>query len=117
MSTIRITVGVQVWGFHNWPGAPERFVLLRYKHNHNFTIRVTLAVPDYNRGVAFEDLEQALRVQLIQLYPITSTGLYDFGSCSCELIALELAQKRYLGHGPIQVAVWEDSLHGATVIA
>ena len=113
-----ITAHTSVAGLHYWPDAPPRRAYLANLHRHLFRLSVTVPVSHNDRDVEFHDLqeasERALRDHGSPYHPESS--LLDFGSSSCETLAVlvaDLLEAR--GFHPIIVVVSEDGENEATI--
>lgn len=116
-----VIVNVKQVGFHRWPDAPERRAYLRDKHRHVFTFRVEVGVLHTDRDVEFHTLQDDITGWLADLYPWDGAAPpfgYDFGTRSCEQLAVELEGKlREEGrYRVLSIEVWEDDENGGRVV-
>ena len=98
-------------GLHCWPGAHEARSYLRAPHRHRFVVSARVFVTHADRDVEWHDLRAMLRTSLsVCAKGSTSGGLYDFGSQSCEDLAVRVVdQLRLLHNVNVQrVSVSED---------
>lgn len=104
-------------GFHRWPEAPVHRAYLRDAHRHLFHVRATVEVSHTERDVEFHDLGSFVQLALNHAslpYPYDKT-LRDFGTRSCEAIALSvLAYLQGLELEVLEVSVSEDDEYTAT---
>jgi hypothetical protein len=108
-------------GYHRWEEAPRERKYLGSKHRHRFNIELSVEVEHANRDVEFHDLLSFSKAALLRSWGTRRWGLVedtvDFGTWSCERIAIWLAdtiQARY-GKRACCVSVFEDGDVGAVV--
>lgn len=108
---LEICVSLQVEGMHRWPDAAKhapRVAFLANPHRHIFFIRAWKVVSNQDREIEIILLKR----QMLEYMRGPANGeVVDFGSMSCEHIALTL--KRAFGLSRCQVL--EDDENGAEV--
>ena len=98
-------------GFHCWPDAPEEVGYLRSRHRHLFKVRAEVSVEHSNRAIEYHTLKRELQ---------TDAHEVEFGSLSCELIALRILQgtvERHPGRPYYRIEVSEDGENGSIIEA
>jgi len=116
MTTVQIQTEVyctlQVEGTHCWQFCPlEEVEYLRDIHRHIFHIKAHKTVTHTDRDVEFIMLKHQIHQYLMDNYYTDELRLCEFGSMSCEMIALELITEFDL----CQCDVSEDGENGAVV--
>jgi hypothetical protein len=88
-------------GFHRWPEAPAHRAYLADRHRHLFHVRVEVEVGHGDREIECHDLRD---------FALEAFGAGDMGCQSCEMMAVDLAQKvaRRFGDRRVMVEVLED---------
>jgi len=110
-----VIVSIFIQGFHYWEDARESVNFLRHEHFHNFKIVAYVEVDHSDRQIEFFEFAEKLRQFISKRFPNASsivTGI-DFGTMSCEQIALVLVEGLDLS----ACEVWEDELVGSKVYA
>lgn len=123
--TCSTIIRIVIPGIHRWPDVDAhmggRVSYLKHPHRHNFHITAKYRVdPDGQGGRAVEYFTQAenLRATLNLLYPAFNTleiEVTDFGSSSCEQIAMRVLDSDTTGT-LYSVEVSEDGLHGGEAL-
>ncbi len=112
---VEVIATIKVPGRHRWDGAPPVVRYLANEHRHIFTFKVGVLVGHSDRDVEFHQLQDRVR-RVLMIYP-DGVGGRDFGSNSCEMLALVVGRNLADG-GEYHVAfteVWEDDENGARV--
>ncbi len=106
-----IVVRFDLEGLHSWPDAPEEYIYLASSHKHFFHFEIHIPV-DNSRQLEFIDVRARL------LYEVESLFGGDFGTNSCEMLAIVVAEVVYRIYEilPYRVAVYEDQFVGAEVL-
>ena len=122
MAVTVIEASADLDGLHCWPGAHEARSYLRSPHRHRFVVSARVFVTHGDRDVEWHDLRAMLRTSLsLCAHGSTSGGLFDFGSQSCEDLAVRVVDQLRLLHGVNvqRVSVSEDgeftAMHYPTV--
>jgi len=103
---------LQVEALHNWANCPhEEVSYLRDPHRHVFHIKAYKEVSHDDRDVEFIMLKHQIEEYLIAKYFNSQKYICDFGSQSCEMIAVELINKFELSVCEVN----EDNENGAVV--
>lgn len=112
-----IIVNLQVEGIHCWPDCPiEEVAFLRTPHRHIFQIECKKEVTHLDRDIEIIQFNRKIQDYLLNKYG-TGRSFYnlkkicDFGSKSCEMIAVELVGEFQLNY----CKVLEDGENGAEV--
>jgi len=105
---------IQVPGLHAWGHQPntEPRRYLGNQHRHVFHVEAAVRVTHYDRDVEILELGHAVSQCLRQQFNVLDTGELDFGSQSCEQLALFITQvvTRYDFE---YIRVLEDNENGA----
>ncbi len=114
---------IKVHGFHHWadaPIGPRRY--LANDHRHLFTVRVIVHVSHDDRDVEFHDIQAETHFALNRSFnryessaPAPAAYSYDFGSYSCEQIAVKVRDGLPSEWDVTGVEVTEDDECGALV--
>lgn len=112
MRNLFINVRLQHEGFHHWAEAPEpKLSFLRSRHRHIFHFDIEIAVNHDNRDTEFIIVKQAVSEWL------TATYDTEFGSMSCEAIAIATDERlRKLGYFVRRIMVSEDGENGGGLV-
>jgi len=110
---IVLATNIRVPGLHRWPDAPFPVNYLAHRHRHLFHIEACRQVKDADREIEFIVFQQEVRTWLDISFPRRPCGSYDFGTRSCEQLAILMIQELKLQ----QCSVFEDGENGATVFA
>ena len=103
---------LQVDGTHCWSNCPITEVdYLRDRHRHMFGIKAYAEVFHDDRDIEFIELKHRIIDYLAERYYDTVSRSHEFGSQSCEMIAMELIEE----FGLCQCEVNEDNENGAIV--
>lgn len=103
---------LQVEGLHHWPSCPfEEVSFLRVPHRHLFHIKAYKSVNHLDRDTEFILLKHEILQYLKDAYYNEEKHLCDFGSMSCEMIAVELVDRFNLS----KCSVDEDGENGAII--
>ena len=109
-----VIVRLQVDGEHNFPAAKELFpevAFLSDPHRHIFHIEAACAVTHTDRDKEFIMLKRDMVDYFRQRYYNPQKRTHDFGSLSCEAIAVDLLTQ----FDCEWVEVWEDNENGGRV--
>lgn len=110
---IFVHAAIQVDGYHRWPDATAHRSYLASEHRHTFMISVQASVQHAERDIEFHDLKEELEMVVWGMsMAIPNNPPIQFGSMSCEAIALKILER--MPHVDI-VTVSEDESVGATV--
>lgn len=101
---------IQVEGLHSYPDAPTQVDFLASKHRHTFKIKFAYNVTDLNR----EKEIFIMREEVLGYFKYTYGTPADFGSLSCEQIALGVLDL-IVPDGGVWCEVWEEETGGARV--
>ena len=96
---------IEVIGWHQWLGAPDRQAFLRVLHRHTFKITAYASVAHGDREVECFDLADAVKDAIAKEFGDS------FGTMSCEHIAEWLCKRL----GLARCIVLEDGMQGAEV--
>lgn len=108
-----IIITLQVEGVHNWPSCTiETVAYLQNIHRHVFHIECTKQVNHDDRDIEFICFKRDVLKYLSKRYKLHHNSAIDFGSYSCEKIALDLINKFNLK----QCKVLEDNENGAMLV-
>lgn len=103
---------LQMEGLHNWANCPhEEVAYLRDDHRHVFHIKASVEVTHTDRDVEFIMLKHSIEEYLITNYFDPIIYMCNFGSMSCEMLAVELINRFNL----VQCEVNEDGENGSVV--
>ena len=107
----------QIDGVHNWSNIPNDEHLhdvqfLKLKHRHMFNFKCYAEVTHSDRDFEFIVLKRDVQDYLRDKYYNSKQRTHDFGSQSCEMLAIELLKEyEYL----YRVEVNEDNENGGIV--
>lgn len=107
----------RVAGLHNWEGAPTEHAYLALVHRHEFHVELHVKVDHDDRDVEFI----LMKTHAIEDFRKIGQWNYDFkmldfGSRSCEMMAVELAHLMSLRKYTVfAISVSEDGENGATI--
>ncbi len=110
---IVLTIKLRVPGLHHWPDAPHPVSYLAFVHRHLFHIEASKEVTDADREVEFILFQNEVDRWLAAYFKRQPCGSYDFGTMSCEQLAIMLISGLKL----TRCRVAEDGENGATVFA
>ena len=111
MKRMKIVVRLQIEGTHCWNSCNITEVgYLANVHRHRFGIVAKMEVHHDDRDVEFIKLGHQIEQYLTSKYA-NRYGVCDFGSKSCEMLAIELLDN----FGLTSCEVNEDGEHGAEV--
>lgn len=103
---------LRIEGTHNWAKCPfDEVEYLRDDHRHLFHIKANKVVTHTDRDVEFIMLKHQIQQYLMDNYYTGEVRLCEFGSMSCEMIALELTHEFELSSCDVS----EDGENGAVV--
>lgn len=114
MTTIIVTL--QIEALHNWPEAKDKLPemsFLSHPHRHIFHIECEKEVTHEDRDIEIIMFKNEIIDYFYRIKPVTSAGILDLGSMSCEMIAKDLVETYNL----VQCRVLEDNENGARVTA
>lgn len=98
---------LQFEALHAWPECDiEEVSFLRHPHRHIFHIKAYKEVVHGDRDCEFIVLKRRISEYLKETYPT-----HDFGRQSCEMIAMEIAEKFKC----YRVEIFEDGENGGVV--
>lgn len=103
---IDIIVTLQFEAFHSWPQAPEQCKFLRSFHRHVLHIKCWKEVSGGDREIEIIGFKTSIVKYLESRFPA-----HDFGTLSCEQIALLILETFNLS----RCEVLEDNENGATI--
>jgi len=106
----KVITQIKIEGFHYYPNAPKEVSFLSDKHRHTFTIKCAYKVKDLNR----EKEIFICRDEVNEYLNETFGNPCQFGSMSCEMIALEVLEFGQ-DDGMVSCEVWEEETGGAIV--
>ena len=108
---ILVTAKLIVQGLHHWPDATDDVYYLKDLHRHEFHIEVGKYVDGDNRSVEFIGLKNKTLELISATYSDAPNGVYNFGTLSCEQLAIFLIESLSLDW----CSVKEDGENGAVV--
>lgn len=107
---VQVIIKLTIEGFHNWPDAIDEVDFLEHRHRHSFEIEAAVRVSHTDRDKEIFLLRNMVREYLNESYGYPC----EFGSMSCEDIAVELFE--FLQpENPIYVKVMEEQTGGAKI--
>lgn len=102
----------QVAGIHCWPECPfEEVNYIRFFHRHLFNFDCGFLVEHSDRDIEFIMKKHEIMGYLVEKYWDSTYNCCNFGTMSCEMIAVELCKK----FGCTYAEVSEDGENGAIV--
>jgi len=109
-----VIVRLQVDGLHSFPAARELYPevgFLADEHRHMFHIEAACAVTHTDRDKEFIMLKRNVVDYFRQMYYKPEKRTHDFGSMSCEAIAMDIQNQ----FDCEWVEVWEDNENGGRI--
>lgn len=109
-----VIVTLQIEGLHCWKDCPiEEVSFLREPHRHIFHIRCERTVAHLDRDVEIICLKRDIEEWFFKQYYVPQLRIHNFGTKSCEMLALELVSEFKL----LTCQVLEDNENGASIDA
>jgi hypothetical protein len=106
-------------GTHAWPDAPDEVRMLRHPHFHDFHIKVSIREDhDFEKDCREHEfflVRAAINLYFRTHYEWDPVQGINFGSRSCEMIAMELLEYMSGMHHVEWVECFEDDRDGARV--
>lgn len=109
-----LKVNTTLRALHHWSTPTQNRGYLKHPHAHDFKVEMEVPVYGHDRELEFHDLQRDLHLHLMEMSQgsVDDWSIHDFGSMSCEMIALEVLEAFPEASS---VSVFEDNTAGATV--